>query len=67
MDANFSRREAANFLGISIVTLDRLVAAKRLAHFRIGSRIIFSRLHLDSFLKLCERPARPNREVRHAA
>jgi hypothetical protein len=54
-------------LGISIVTLDRLVAAKRLAHFRIGSRIIFSRLHLDSFLKLCERPARPNREVRHAA
>lgn len=54
MNEKFSRKEAANYLGVSVITIDRLVLAKKLGHFRIGSRVIFSKEHLDAFLNTCE-------------
>ena len=50
-----SRKEAADYLGVSVVTIDRLVAGKKLGHFRIGTRVIFGKSeHLDQFLSACE-------------
>lgn len=51
----FTRKEAADYLGVSVVTIDRLVSSKKLGHFRIGTRVIFDReKHLDEFLISCE-------------
>lgn len=50
----FDRITAAQFLGVSVVTLDRALAAKRLSHFRIGRRIKFSREQLEAFLRANE-------------
>ncbi len=47
----FDRKSAANYIGIAVVTLDRALAKKTIAHFRVGRRVIFNREHLDSFLK----------------
>ncbi len=54
MNEKLSRKGAADYLGVSVVTIDRLVAAKKLGHFRIGTRVIFSKEHLDAFLIACE-------------
>lgn len=53
---NFDRHEAARRLGISTVTIDRLTAAGRLRHFRIGRRTLFCQAHLDEFLAKQEIP-----------
>ncbi len=38
----FDRHEAAQRLGISVVTLDRELARKRMPHFRVGRRVLFT-------------------------
>lgn len=38
----FDRREAARRLGVSVVTLDRELAKRRMPHFRIGRRVLFT-------------------------
>ena len=38
----FDRKEAARRLGISVVTLDREIAKKKMPHFRVGRRILFT-------------------------
>jgi excisionase family DNA binding protein len=48
------RIRAARFLGISPATLDRLVKAKRIDHFRIGRRVLFAREGLEAFLSRCQ-------------
>lgn len=53
---NFDRHEAARRLGVSTVTIDRLTAAGRLRHFRIGRRTLFCQSHLDEFLAKQEIP-----------
>ncbi len=54
----FSRSEAASCIGVSVITLDRAVAGKKLACYRIGRRIIFSQTHLDDFLSSNEHKAK---------
>lgn len=46
----FDRFGAANYCGVSVVTIDRLLAKRKISCFRIGRRVIFSKEHLDSFL-----------------
>ena len=43
----FDRKEAAKRLGVSLVTIDRELARKRLPHFRVGRRVLFT----DELLK----------------
>jgi len=59
-DKNLSRQEAAAYLGVSIVTLDRTIAKKRIAYFRVGRRVIFSQSHLETFLLSNEVKAKGN-------
>ncbi len=46
----FDRKEAARRLGISVVTVDRQLAKKRLPHFRVGNRVLFNQKMLDQFI-----------------
>ncbi|MBS1798094.1 MAG: helix-turn-helix domain-containing protein [Acidobacteria bacterium] len=45
------RKEAAEFLGISVVTLDREVAKKRIPHVRLGRRVLFTHSLLQAYLE----------------
>lgn len=58
----FDRFEAAQYLGISTVTIDRALAKRKISCFRIGRRVIFSKLHLDEFLSSNECKAKPYRK-----
>ncbi len=46
----FSRLEAAYYLGVSVITIDRALAGEKVGCYRIGRRIVFSQQHLDEFL-----------------
>ncbi len=39
---SYDRKEAARKLGISVITLDRELAKKRMPHFRVGRRVLFT-------------------------
>lgn len=54
----FTRNEAAEYLKISVITVDRMLLSKKIGCFRIGRRVLFSREHLDRFLSDCEQPAK---------
>jgi excisionase family DNA binding protein len=45
------RREAAKRLGISLITLDRELAKKRIPHFRVGRRVLFTETHLEQYIE----------------
>lgn len=59
MNKRLNRKEAASYLGISLVTLDRLLAKNAIRHFRIGRRVLFAYPHLDTFLADCEHGQNP--------
>ncbi len=46
----FNRSSAADYLGVSVVTIDRALAKNRISCFRVGRRVIFDKRHLDEFL-----------------
>lgn len=46
----FDRFEAAQYLGVSTVTIDRALAKRQISCFRIGRRVLFDKGHLDEFL-----------------
>ena len=51
-----SEKEAANFLGVSKMTLLRKRKAKLIKHYRVGIRVLYSKQdHLIPFLKRNER------------
>lgn len=60
----YDRREAAEYLKIAVVTIDRAIARKEISLFRVGRRVIFDQSHLDDFLKRNECLARPKRAPR---
>lgn len=61
MTVRYTRKEAAAYCGVSVITIDRALARKEIAHFRIGKRVVFDRRHLDEFLANNEcRPRRFN-------
>ena len=45
--------EAARRIGISASKVYQLVGARRIAHYRIGGKIIFSELDIASYLESC--------------
>lgn len=47
----FDRKEAARMLGISVVTLDRQVAMKKMPHLRVGRRVLFTKSILEGFIE----------------
>ena len=54
----FNRIQAANYCGVSVITIDRALANEKISHFRIGRRVIFDKSHLDNFLASCEQKAK---------
>ncbi|MGA8408961.1 MAG: helix-turn-helix domain-containing protein [Candidatus Acidiferrales bacterium] len=46
-----SKQEAARMLGISLRTIDRLIALKELPVRRLGRRVLIPRASLESFLR----------------
>jgi excisionase family DNA binding protein len=54
----YSRVEAAYYLGVSVITIDRALAGEKVGCYRIGRRIVFSQQHLDEFLSRNECKAR---------
>jgi len=57
-DKRFDRKEAAEYLGVSVITVDRAIANKKISCFRIGRRVLFSKSHLEDFLSTCEQKAK---------
>jgi excisionase family DNA binding protein len=56
------KRYACNFYDVHIATLDRWIAAGKIAHFKLGRRVMFSDAQLAEFLAQCERPARARKQ-----
>ena len=54
----FDRKSAANYCGVSVITIDRAWSKKKISHFRIGRRVVFDKRHLDEFLNSNECKAR---------
>lgn len=52
-----SRRQAAQLLGIGERTLDRWTSEGRIAHYRLGDRVLYARPDLDRFLAANRREA----------
>ncbi len=51
-----NRREAAQCLGVAVVTVDRLVAKGELQHFKVGKSTRFTRQHIGEFIARHTRP-----------
>jgi excisionase family DNA binding protein len=47
----FGRKEAARRLGVSVVTVDRELARGNITYFRSGRRVLFTRSHLNEYIK----------------
>ena len=53
------RKQAADFLNVSVITVDRNVKNKKLGCYRVGTRVLFDvNEHLQPFLKRCEQQAK---------
>ena len=46
-----NKKEAAQVLGVSLRTIDRLIALKELPVRRVGRRVLIPRTALDNFLR----------------
>ena len=56
----FGKKEAAAMLSIGVRTLDRLLAAGRIRHKRIGKKILISRTEIEKFARGGDVETRPN-------
>lgn len=56
--------EFCQLVGISRVTAWRLRSEGKLAHCRLGAKILYTQEHIDSFLKSIERPIENKNKVR---
>ncbi len=54
----FDRKSAAEYCGVSVITIDRALSKNKISHFRIGRRVVFDKRHLDEFLNSNECKAR---------
>lgn len=54
-----SVRETAQFIGISSVTLHRILKREEIQHYRVGNRILFSKeFHILPYLSRNEKKAK---------
>lgn len=58
----FDRHEAAKRLGVSVVTVDRLLASNKISHFRVGRRVLFTESHLEEYIRQNTRVAKRRTE-----
>jgi len=49
--------DAADYAGLSLRHLRRLIQERRVAHYKVGGRIVISPDDLDSLLEQCRREA----------
>ncbi len=56
-------KRAAEYLGIHVATVRRLLWQRRIAHYKIGSRIVIDQRDLDRFLEAHRVPAREESPV----
>jgi hypothetical protein len=49
--SNYSKKDAATILGISPRTMDYLVAYRKIEHFRIGRRLLFTSAQIVRFIE----------------
>jgi excisionase family DNA binding protein len=56
--AVFNKKEAAQYLRISVETLDRYKDRQKLGFTKIGKRVVFRQLELDKFLESLTVPAK---------
>jgi excisionase family DNA binding protein len=62
-----TEEEFAERVGVSKITIWRLRRAGRVAHYKIGTRILYSDMHVSEFLSRYERPVRGvSREIKVA-
>lgn len=54
--------EAAEFLGVSQITIRRQIYSKKLPHHKIGDRYLFSEQDLSAFLEQCRVPSLTERQ-----
>lgn len=59
--ANLTRIEAAAYLRVSVVSIDRAIAKRKISFFRIGRRVLFGEHHLEEFLNRNEYAANVRR------
>jgi excisionase family DNA binding protein len=57
MQRPYTVAEAAKQIGVSEITVRRMVAARQIPHRRIGHRIMFTEADLEEFLEASKRPA----------
>lgn len=68
--SNLSVKAAARRLGISVSKLYQLAAARRIAFYRIGGKIVFSNADVEAFMQSCRvgvavsQPATPRIRVK---
>lgn len=55
---NFTKREAAEFLRVSLAWVDRAMKRGEITAAKVGRRVIFRRATLETFLERCEQKAR---------
>jgi excisionase family DNA binding protein len=68
-EVRFTRPEAARRLGISVPTLDRELARKRIECYQPYpyGRVTFSEAQLQAYIEKCRRPARVEETAQAAA
>jgi excisionase family DNA binding protein len=57
----YTKREAADVLRCSEVTIHRLIQLKRLGHFRVASRVFVGESHIQAFLNISE--SKPEKKI----
>ena len=53
-----TRKDVAHGLGVSVRTIDRLVAAGEIPHHRIGDLVKFTAVDVEAFIARCRVPVR---------
>lgn len=61
-EPKFSRKEAAQRLGVSEITLFRWTKARRIGFYRLGARVVYGAHHLRAFLDAAEQQSRDSLE-----
>jgi excisionase family DNA binding protein len=59
-----TKKQACQYLHISLATLERWMAVERLPVVKLGRRVLFRKAALDALLQAHERPARLNTPAR---
>ncbi len=60
----YSRKEAAEYLGVGLATIDRAIASREIAVSRLRGRVLFQKEHLEEYLNRNVCAAKPKRVPR---